>query len=470
MIFGDTGKKAKIAVFDINHGAVPLARKIASFGYDAVAFDVYEKTDEKTRKKMSDDAQVPVSVNEDDLDDAGLVIAPVHLTPENRFSARARKNDIPVITHHEAVGRILKNDPRLSGRRLIEISGVKGKTSTATLYAEMASFGGRTALHTSRGIEIYENGIPRMIHTGGRISPSRMPDIIDEIFETGQDPATLVFELSLGCTGAADISVITTLDPAYPIAGNSSDSTAAKTAFLKRNDGAVENKNGLLISGARFRDIPETTAMRIGLKTLYADVSKTTVDGVMITVGMPDGKTIRCRAAENYDAPSYKTAFSIAAALAQTTGVSEEDIAAVIGNFRGIDGRMRETVDAGRIVLDNSNSGLDETSCRAGIAAMLRKYGEHTETGKRRFVLVIGENAKEVCEGFAPEKAAAIMKEFESEIDVFVPIGKRLTDHLRTTGALDNCRPAADLNAGLETAAALSEENDVIISAVKCFR
>ena len=74
-----------VAVLDTIHGAREICKKLREIGAAAVAFNIYHNT--------------PAP---DVIDSFDLVIAPIHAhTP---LTVRAEALDIPVLTHHQAVG------------------------------------------------------------------------------------------------------------------------------------------------------------------------------------------------------------------------------------------------------------------------------------------------------------------------------------------------------------------------------
>ena len=74
-----------------------------------------------------------------------LVVAPVHLDPTHPLLARRSARE-PVISHHEAVRRLLDGQVP---QPMIEITGAQGKTTTAYALAHLLP--GPGILHTSTG-------------------------------------------------------------------------------------------------------------------------------------------------------------------------------------------------------------------------------------------------------------------------------------------------------------------------------
>ena len=110
----------------------------------------------------------------------------------------ARSEGKTVLSHHEAVGKILQADPRLSEIKIVEITGVKAKTSTASLLADMLSRSFEVVLHTSRGLEAWKEGIPFLIHRGLSITPGSILTAVEKSLEAGIRPEFFIFEISIG--------------------------------------------------------------------------------------------------------------------------------------------------------------------------------------------------------------------------------------------------------------------------------
>jgi len=166
--------RGKIAVFDINHGGLSIAKRLLKEGGFAAAFDVYRKSTPEERFEYEKKYGFPVYVDLKELAEGGydLVCLPIHLDPTNDFYKTATETGLPMMTHHEMAGRILQSDPRMENIHLIEITGVRGKTSTGVLLAQMLSFKNGVVLHTSKGLTYWKRGEPEWIETGLSITPA----------------------------------------------------------------------------------------------------------------------------------------------------------------------------------------------------------------------------------------------------------------------------------------------------------
>lgn len=490
----------KIAVFDVNHGGLSIAKQLAKHGALPVAFDVYRKMPPEKMKEFADGSNIPVTANVSDLTDAfDIVCLPVHLNPGNAFYKKAAELGLQTVTHHEMAGRLLRSDPRITDRYLVEITGVRGKTSAAVLLAQMLSYKNRVLLHTSEGMTFWDSGRFERIEPGVSITPAYIPDLADLAFERKYMPDTLIFEVSLGFTGAQDIGILTEAQPDYMIAGGALTSTDAKTKMISRSkEGSifVINYDDLDTVKNFIRDDQE----RIVFDDSGTAVEENTPTDVYvnITAGPDDepvadiessrtGIFFRAPLSPGYDVNSYRTAMAAAVAAALELDVPESQIIEVISGFEGVKGRMREYEENGRVIMDNSNSGLTVETAEAAVKYMLEKYRskkspEYDSSISRDVVLVIGEEEKTVCEGLDPHDVEELIVTYKDEIQNLILVGERMKPFIRTGAGPDEALEktedeifakavyAGSFKEGLQKAAGMSKEGDIIVAAVKCFR
>jgi len=88
---------------------------------------------------------------------------------------------------------------------------------------------------------------------------------------------------------------------------------------------------------------------------------------------------------------SYKTAFVCATAAALALNIDALTIERTLQEFKGAEGRMKKKSLDGRTLIDNSNSGMDIRTAEKAL--------EYSKNEGGRIVMVLGEEAKEVCEG-----------------------------------------------------------------------
>ena len=165
---------------------------------------------------------------------------------------------------------------------------------------------------------------------------------------------------------------------------------------------------------------------------------------------------------QGYDISAYRTAFLAASAAALELNIKPEDIVAVLKSFRGLSGRMQEKKIGGISLIDNSNSGMDILSAEKALEyALLKKKDEK----KQGIILVLGEEASQVCEGLPPDAVQAFLKKFGQKFKHVILVGERMK---RITAK--NVSYATNLPEGLFMATEAAGEADIILSSVKCFR
>lgn len=505
--------RKKLAVLDLTHGGIPIAKKLAALGNEVYAIDVYGTANPETLLELEEKHGINCSKTPISSSGLDLVIAPVHLDPSYSMLVEAGNEGKKIISHHEIVGEILKKDPGLSGIKTIEVTGVKAKTSTASLLSDMLSRKFDVILHTSRGLEVWKNGISSLISKGLSITPGSILVAVDKVFEAGIKPDYLIFEISIGGTGNADFGILTTLSPDYGIANNTDLASEAKLQLVKK----AKNGSTLLISSSAekalkaakksqakvltFKDPfnsvlleneqEEDFSLNIIQETEPSINSEVSILNSKSSASSPQSKLSKLQFTapegsslhfihrrkeifsasllSGYNTSAYMTAFVAAAAAAFELGVEKDSITAVLEEFRGLSGRMQEKEVNGIFLIDNSNSGMDILSAEKALEyALLRKKDEK----KRGIILILGEEASQVCEGLPPASVQNFVDKFKSKCRQIILVGERMRPIAARNGPIGakNTFYAGNLPEGLSKAYELAETDDIILSSVKCFR
>ena len=414
---GSSEVASSVAVLDTIHGAGSIAERMRDRGIEAAAFEVYHS--------------VP------DLSGFDLVIAPVHLSPRNPAHEEAIRLGKKVITHHRAVGELLRGERDF---RAFEVTGTRGKTTTALILARILSTGRTVASHTTRGIEVWKDGRSKLVRSGLSITPANVILAFDAAREARADD--LVSEVSLGGTGVADFGVLTSFSGDYRIAGETLWASTAKLQMV-----SLSKRGSKLVAGEDARISADVTFGPGQRGSVWSAGREILTSGERATLHLGEG----------FDLDSYSAAISGAAAAALAAGLDLEEISSALEGFDGLGGRMKETRTDGVLVIDNSNSGLRAS----GVEAALDRAG-----GDGSLTLVVGEEAETVCEGMDVPALIDLLSRRRREIDRLVLVGERLAPF--ATGLSAELAP--DLDSGLSMAKAASARGDRIISCVKCFR
>lgn len=524
--------RKKFAVLDLTHGGIPIAKSLAAAGNEVSGIDVYRTVKPETLLELEEKYGIHCSKTPLPASGFDLIVAPVHLDPAYPMLLEARAQKKKVLSHHEIVGEILKGDSRLSSIKTIEVTGVKAKTSTASLLADMLSRQFEVVLHTSRGLEYWKAGASSLIYKGLSITPGSILVAVEKTFEAGFRPDFFIFEISIGGTGTADLGILTTLSPDYGIANNTALASEAKLQLIKH---AKSGSTLLINAGAEkalkaakkdqvkvltFKDpfndqlsatsvqiadfvletIPETSALSVpselvmpsGLQkpaglsgssepdSLLDSSTLASLSGSSMPAGStefqasptPSGSSIRfmrrgkkilsASLRPGYNISAYRTAFVTASAAAIELGTKPEAIISAIEGFRGLSGRMQEKEMNGVSLIDNSNSGMDILSAEKALDYALLKRKDEKKEG---IILVLGEEASQVCEGLPPELVQGFIEKFGAKCKQVILVGERMK---AVNGK--NVSYARDLPEGLSKASEYAGGDDIILSSVKCFR
>ncbi len=337
-----------LLVLDTIHGGKEIGNALIAAGHHVDMVDVYRGVNAHYS-----------STHEGNSYDR--MIVPVHLNSDHPILQQFRNT--PRITHHEAIKWILGDElPTL----MIEVTGAQGKTTTAHAIAHILP--GCGILHTSGGTYSYPEH-EKLFRCS--ITPGSLISVVNAARKQG---GWLVAEESLGVTGAGNLAIITS-DLDYRCAAGK------KSALAIKMDSSA-NARRLLVA-------PGVCSSRAD--TVHADK-------VVWIAGN------RCN--YNYNGVSgsfentllelagYKTPLMIAAAAGCMLGFDPVSLR----NFTALPGRMAVTAENGHYVIDNANSGTTrDTTVDAA------RYARSV-SGEDNLVLVIGQEAHAVCEGFQPDE------------------------------------------------------------------
>ncbi len=391
----------RVLVLDTIHGGAELAAALRACGHAVDEVDVYR-------------GESGVSVDDAMVRTYDRAFAPVHLDPDHPLLRRHG----PARSHHEGVRQVLG---RRVPRPMIEITGARGKTTTAHALAHLMP--GSGILHTSTGTYRYPE---RRLLWRKSITPA---SVIPAAREAHAGGGWLIAEESLGVSGAGDVAVLTSPDD-YAIAAGRKRAIEEKCRSLARA-AAVVVPPGAGLDGGNVVHADEAVACS-GTRCRYD------WNGVRGSFANPLLKLA-----------GYRTPLSLAAATACVLGVDP----APLGDFSALPGRMAVSYDGGVLIVDNANSG---TSAETAVAAA--EYARLL-SGSDTITLVIGEHARTVCEGFA-------RGEIERAIAAIRPHRVVYVGETRP----DDGRPfARTLDEGLRIARSIARDGSIVL-AVKIWR
>ncbi len=358
----------RILLLDTIHGGSEIGAAFARAGNSVDAVDVYRGT-------TPDSADRAANTTYD------LVVAPVHLDPTHLLLARRTARE-PVISHHEAVRRLL--DGKIP-HPMIEITGAQGKTTTAHALAHLLP--GPGILHTSTGT--YAMPGLRLLFKKS-ITPASVLDASEKAVSCG---GWLVAEESLGVTGAGDLAIITSpLD--YRCAARKKSALAEKVASAQKS--------------RRLLVVPAIPASAHAGAVQLDDVASISGPTCTISVGGHSGTFTN----PLLTLPGYRVPLALAGTAALLFGYDP----APLSTFPGVEGRMSVRKEKNILIIDNSNSG---TTAETTIEAT--RYARSC-AGSPGITLVIGtvKGDGAVCEGFPDDQILMAVRTIRPRILIWV--------------------------------------------------
>ncbi|MDW5562476.1 MAG: coenzyme F430 synthase [Methanomassiliicoccus sp.] len=352
----------RVLVLDLTHGGEVLAREFASMGDSVTAVDVYHTASAEKKETLAAEGVRVLEVAPPESFDLGVV--PIHCP--DRFIGQAMLDRR--ITAHQAVGELASFD-----LPVVEFTGVRGKTSACHVLAHVLGRSGKSVLlHTSRGRHLFADGEWRTLMDKVSIAPPSVLSISKD-----HPPCDVgVFEVSLGGTGLADVSVITGLDDDYPIAAGT------RRAF----DGKVQMARTakVLVCPEKERALWEphvpkgTPLITFGLG---GDLEIALPQKLALGKGAPltvhwKGEMYDVRLPGTFLAPSYTTALTAGLAAAGALGSDMERAVSSLATFKGVPGRGDVAREGGKYLIRERNPGVSAGSIDWNIGVLERNYGQ----------------------------------------------------------------------------------------------
>ena len=227
-------------VIDLTHGGVKIAISLAKKGKNVLAYDIYNTLDSIDAKmleiydveliQLSDLANFRGDMN---------VIYPIHM-PLSFDEVKAYNPELNYTfhTHHETVKDILKDWG--SDIVKIEVTGVKGKTTSAFMLKEIL-IDDNPLILSSLGALLYENHKEIILKKDISITPANIKETIDLAYKIANPICKIsegvvksenlrkynsaIFESSLGVSGIGDVGLLLNIAENYPIAKGKSSAS-----------------------------------------------------------------------------------------------------------------------------------------------------------------------------------------------------------------------------------------------------
>ena len=471
----------KILIVDLTHGGTILASEFSKKQDCKVfAWDIYHTLSEEDKSalevqgiEMVDESFYESYFNEnlssgddisgdDTLRDNNselLVVAPVHCNLPHP----------PHMTHHQAVGFLLKD---LITVPVIEITGVKGKTSTAAMLKEIYRDKNPLIL-SSLGVEVAGVGCQITLQKDISITPASIITawkLAQEFYKDKKfDKDNFcnkiprvgigIFESSLGGTGLADVGVITNIAEDYTIAKGSSSASKAKLQMFESKLVVCDNNSYQEIYSHHSPVNQKTNTFSMGgekndnvnvkVHNINYGLHKTVFQVEVTDLVTIDGKLINTSFEVSTFAPAQhhieNTLSAITASLSM--GTPPKSVIKGLENFSGLPGRTSLSKRGKIMIIQEINPGINVTAVKKAVN-MIKGY--------EKPALILGGSYGVTCEEIDEKSLSNFLADLNDDIFLILTgdlgcsvrerIGKNYTHHNNIELALNEAEKAGAKN------------------------
>ena len=371
----------KVLLLDMTHGGQILAPLYAAEGYEVTVADVYKVAPQPLLDSLKADGHT-VFVGKPEPGSYDLVAMPCHC-PDIFLEGITYGRRI---WYSQAVNHFMKDR-----RFRIEVTGVKGKTSTCYVISHiLANAGRKVYLRSSRGSGPYTSQ-GHDIQELKSIAPPYLLDLPEGDYDA------MVCEVSLGGSGKADISCITNLLEDYGIAKKTRHAEEAKKDVLN------DNVNIILPSE---KDIWGKYSKPLRSVKKRVSVAKTPALGEDLELVID----YRGRFAANLKGSclglQYIEAIEMALEVCDAMDIPAEDVMKGLETFAGVPGRGEYSVRDGRRYVLERNPGISHMSVRRTLETL------KTMNALDGALVVIDPVSKKVCDKLDRDKIEAVVREY----------------------------------------------------------
>lgn len=431
-----------VLVMDATHGGVKLSIEFAKLPkYDKIYLhDIYRTLTKRQQEELDSKNVNIVDLSEIESEDL-LVISPIHLPLSNKEIAnRITSKRICFITHHEGVKILL--EPLLKEDVLkIEVTGVKGKTSSVFMLKEILKDKNPLTL-SSLGIIQTREGHDILLKKDVSITPANMKETVDLAHRVDNPSCggektnninykSLILESSLGVSGIGDVGLLTNIVENYPIAKGRIDAKTAKSQVFKCKRIAIkketldkfyekekeEFKDKINTFSIKNKANVNPIAVSYGLDETEIEITYNnikTIDNNLI-----NGKfKVKCFAIGRHHIENVLGVIT----TALTLNISEDKIIQGLSNYNGVEGRTH-IKNIGKLkVIEEINPGINTKAI---------EYSIDMVPNPEEYCIIIGGDYGVTCEEIDEKKVAKLLEDrHELNMILVGDVGKSINKQL----------------------------------------
>ena len=430
-------------VIDLTHGGVKIAISLAKKGKNVLAYDIYN-TLKDIDKKMLDVYNVELIQLEDLSNFKGdmTVIYPIHLplSPDEIKSYNLNLN-YTFKTHHDIVKDLLEG----WGEDIvkIEITGVKGKTTSAFMLKEILIDDNPLVL-SSLGALLYENHKEIILRKNISITPANIKETVDLAYKIANPICKIaegevksenlkkynsaIFESSLGVSGIGDVGLLLNIAEDYPIAKGRLTASQAKKQVFKCKCVCIQKEALDKYYPDVKHDKTNTFSLNDTAANLFIKNADYDLNQTRLEIKYNDIKTVKDNVISgeielNCFAPGPHHASNVLGVILTCLSL-EIDINKIIkgmNNYKGLPGRTNKKIIENSIIIEEINPGLNTQAIKESINMI---------SDLKDYFISIGGDYGITCEEIDEEKLAVYLNTVESDLILTGDLGRSISSKI----------------------------------------
>ena len=370
----------KAMIIDLTHGGIIISKYLKKLGYEVWAYDIYNTIKEKDKKEL-ENKDIKLIRDLDEInkvisDSETYIISPVHCP----LNIGENMENIKLLNFHEALSLILKNwnnKRKKEDKVLIEITGVKGKTSTLNLLKDILIKEDNLVSLSSLGLYYYKQEKENLLEKNISINPTSLIKLVETCKSKNiNDYKYILVESSLGTSSLSDISILTNIIEDYSIAKNKKKSSEAKKQVFNSKLIIGEYETLLKFYPSEL----ETLKNKINTFSLKNNDANLRIEEIKQSMGNTylnikydnlktlDGEFISGNIELNTFAPGDYNVSNILASItaALSLGKDKKSIIA-LNDYNQINGRTSKRMIDDCVIIEEINPGLNVKSIEKSI-------------------------------------------------------------------------------------------------------
>ena len=434
-------------VIDLTHGGVKIAVSLSKKGKNVLAYDLYNTLKGIDAKMLEVYGVELIQLDElSDFKGDMNVIYPIHM-PLSFDEIKSFNPDLnwTFQSHHEIIAEILKDWG--DGIPKVEITGVKGKTTSAFMLKEIL-IDENPLILSSLGAFLYENKEEIVLKKDISIAPANIKETVDLAYKIANPICKIadgtvvsenlrkynsaIFESSLGVSGIGDVGLLLNIVEDYPIAkGRSTASEAKKQVFRCRCVCIQKEALDEYYSDIKH-DMTNTFSLTDHTANLFVDNAEYDLDRTSLEIAYNNIKTIngnlisgKIKVKTFAPGPHHVSNVLGVILTCLSLEIESDKIIKGLGNYKGIPGRTTKKIENSTIIED-INPGLNTEAIKESIN-MIQNLKD--------YYISIGGDYGITCEEIDEEKLSDFLNTLNTDIiltgELGLSIEPRLTNKTR---------------------------------------